>query len=194
MSTRARIAIKRADGSYDSIYCHNDGYPSYTGDCLKTYYNNTKAAEEIIKLGDLSYIDEKLYPTGKGHSFDTPEEGVTVAYGRDRGESDIESIHSKNIEDFASLCDNCWAEYAYIWNGNEWEVYETSELLSSLNESNQSLTRAIFSKLNEDDTKDDWKAIYEAKRKAQKDFADSVDLETLYKRREQWCLHRSIFW
>ena len=34
MSTRSNIAIKRKNGTVESIYCHWDGYLSYNGKIL----------------------------------------------------------------------------------------------------------------------------------------------------------------
>ena len=190
MSTRSRIAIKRKDGSYDSIYCHSDGYPEYTGKMLNDYYNNSDMAEDLIKLGDLSYIDEKLNPTG-AHSFNNPEPGVTVAYGRDRGETGVDAVHSKNDAEFADLCNDSWAEYVYIWDGEKWNTV-TPEDINKVEESakvNESITRSILNKLNEDD---DWKAKLEAKRKVQTDFANSVDPEPLYNKIREMVGDKSI--
>ena len=48
--------------------------------------------DELLKLGDLSYLAESLHPNPDyPHSFDYGErqQGVTVAYGRDRGDKDV---------------------------------------------------------------------------------------------------------
>ena len=152
MSTRSRIAIKRKDGSYDSVYCHFDGYPSGVGNTLVNNYNNSSDAEKIIKLGDLSVLGSKLEPNkGTKHTFDEPQKGVTIAYGRDRGETNVDAIHSEDIDDFEYACDNCDAEYAYVWNGNDWVFYEVSHGgLEPVYEScNVNLTRSILNNLNE---------------------------------------------
>lgn len=152
MSTRSRIAIKRKDGSYDSVYCHFDGYPSGVGNKLVSNYNNSSDAEKIIKLGDLSVLGSKLEPNkGTKHTFDEPQKGVTIAYGRDRGETNVDAIHSEDIDDFEYACDNCDAEYAYVWDGNDWIFYEVSHSgLEPVYEScNVNLTRSILNNLNE---------------------------------------------
>ena len=84
MSTHCGIAIKTEQG-YKTIYCHHDGYPSYMYEMLTKNYNSEELATKLVSLGDASYIEAKLEPTG-AHSFDNPEEGVSVFYHRDRGE------------------------------------------------------------------------------------------------------------
>jgi hypothetical protein len=48
------------------------------------YYDREKT-EDLIKLGDISFLRRETTQP-EGHSFDTPVEGYTVAYHRDRGE------------------------------------------------------------------------------------------------------------
>lgn len=121
MSTRCYIGIKNSDGSVDAIYCHYDGYFSYMGNMLMKNYKDEKKVRELIALGDVSSVSERLYPTeGSGHSFETPEKGVTVAYHRDRGE-DFHDIHCEDIAEFWSLAD--WGvqhEYLYYPKDSSW--------------------------------------------------------------------------
>lgn len=87
MSTCCNIGYINEDKSVDIIYCHSDGYPSYITEFLSHDYNTPELARKLVDLGGLSRLDKKLAPTSDKHSFDTPEDGVTVAYVRDRGES-----------------------------------------------------------------------------------------------------------
>lgn len=82
MSTRSLI------GNYRSfIYCHWDGYPENTGELLKNYYTDPKKVDELISLGDISILAEKINPDPtKIHTFDERQEDVVVAYHRDGGE------------------------------------------------------------------------------------------------------------
>ena len=88
MATRSRIAIENSDKTVSSIYCHSDGYPEGVGQKLMSFYQDRKKVEELIALGDLSILGARTAPTpGIPHSFDgAREDGVTVAYHRDRGE------------------------------------------------------------------------------------------------------------
>ena len=89
MATRSRIAIETTDTSGNkvikSIYCHFDGYPSGVGKTLMENYQAREKVEALISLGDISFIKEEVTPSGS-HSFNSPQERVTVAYHRDRGE------------------------------------------------------------------------------------------------------------
>lgn len=123
MSTRSRIGILRADGSIDSIYCHLDGYPEGVGYELYTMYKDKEKVNNLIKLGDISHLEDKLEPDpSKPHEFgyDTEQPNVVVAYHRDRGEK-LRSLHSKDISDFKDYCLKSNQEYAYLYeeyNGN----------------------------------------------------------------------------
>lgn len=125
MSTRSMIG-KVYDGKVKAIYCHWDGYPSYTGNMLETYYNNDEIIDELIGLGSLSYIAPRIKPNeGEEHSFECPAKDVTVAYHRDRGE-DMQVYEYDSIDKFLyEIYDaTSWIEYLYLWNNGAWEVYE----------------------------------------------------------------------
>ena len=99
MATRSRIAIENEDGTVTSIYCHWDGYVDRNGRVLQEHYNERSKVEALIALGDISYLDVDIEPTGK-HTFDDPEKGVTVAYHRDRGEPLNQITHYRGVEQF----------------------------------------------------------------------------------------------
>ena len=125
MSTRCMIG-KVYDGKVKAIYCHWDGYPSYTGNMLETYYNNDEIIDELIGLGSLSYIAPRIKPNeGEEHSFEYPAKDVTVAYHRDRGEDmqvyEYDSIDKFLYEIYGVIS---WIEYLYLWNNGAWKVYE----------------------------------------------------------------------
>jgi hypothetical protein len=88
MSTNAFIGI-RENNSITYIYNHSDGYVEYLGRMLLEHYNSEEKAKALVELGDVSVVKEKLAPAeGTVHSFDYDkrQEGVSVFYGRDRGE------------------------------------------------------------------------------------------------------------
>lgn len=86
MSTRSAIAIVYNDGTVESIYCHNDGYPKYMFNMLKDNYSEEEKVKELINLGDLSFVAKYVNPPeGVIHTFDHPYPDVTIAYCRDRG-------------------------------------------------------------------------------------------------------------
>ena len=55
MSIRACIIQQNTNGSYSSIYNHNDGYIDGLGATLFKYYNDTADVCELIFEGDCSY-------------------------------------------------------------------------------------------------------------------------------------------
>ena len=115
MGTRSRIAIQNADGTLESIYCHWDGYPSNNGVILQEHYQDEAKVRELIALGDLSILAPHTTPEGS-HSFDKPEDGVCVAYKRDRGESGVDPRKSDNLSDLIELTDRSWGEWLYVFN------------------------------------------------------------------------------
>lgn len=92
MGTRSLIAAQNAEGSaVKFIYCHWDGYPSYNGKMLVDHYTEMAKVRDLLNLGDISSLNERVAPEdGDLHSFRNPSSGVTVAYGRDRGETGVD--------------------------------------------------------------------------------------------------------
>lgn len=125
MATRSTISIQNADDTIDSIYCHWDGYPSNNGALLLEHYNTEDKIRELISLGSLSSLREKVKPIeGSKHSFETPDSDVTIAYHRDRGEN-------LQINKFS-----CISEYNmqrnreawnYLWKDGAWYVARSIE-------------------------------------------------------------------
>lgn len=130
MSTRSRIAVKTKDGKIRSVYCHYDGYNN--GEILEEHYDSQEAAEGLIALGDLSYLEAKPAPEpGQAHSWEKPAEGVTVAYHRDRGEpwevtKPEEAGSEEELIEQGSATD---AEYIFLFEDGRWRelVHEAWE-------------------------------------------------------------------
>lgn len=124
MSTRSLIAIQRKDDSFDTIYCHSDGYLTYNGAILIDHYKDRDKVERLIKLGDISSLAPNIDPDPRfPHSFDFNErqDDVVVAYARDRGDKNVESKILK-FEDFKQ---ESWIEYIYIFDtNNQWVYFE----------------------------------------------------------------------
>ena len=121
MATRSNIAIQNEDGTVQSVYCHWDGYLEHNGKLLLKHYNTEETIKELISNGSLSSLGERINPIGDLHDFDNKEEGTTVFYARDRGESVVVSRFdninqwTKNIE-----------EYGYIWMKGQWHFISNS--------------------------------------------------------------------
>lgn len=120
MSTPANIAIL-LNGVYRSIYLHNSGTPRWAGATLLRSYNDAQKANDLINLGDLSSLYNKLRPSTCRHSFDHPEADVTIAYHRDRNEplSINETPDTGNLEkDLSNIFLN--GDYLYLFKDGEW--------------------------------------------------------------------------
>jgi len=139
MSTRSNIAIyNRETGRIKKVYCHSDGYFEWNGAILLRYYNTPELAQALVDLGDLSCVYKRLSPIGL-HTFDNSEEGVTIAYHRDRDEDlnfedsyvgDFEIGNGKTIE---RILDQ---EYLYVYDlaTKTWFGCSTRGFLSKLDE------------------------------------------------------------
>ncbi|KRN88724.1 hypothetical protein IV53_GL000692 [Ligilactobacillus ceti DSM 22408] len=91
---------------------------------LKKYYYQKDKVKKIIELGDCSILAEKLEPTKKGHSFNNPEENVSIFYGRDRNETNVKAIDFKNRDELIKQAKDSWADDCYIYNKEQgrWDI------------------------------------------------------------------------
>lgn len=129
MATRSYISYYDGE-KLVTQYCHYDGYIEGVGETLQRYYKEPHRIELLSRLGDLSVLKEDLNPTGP-HSFDNPEEGVTIAYGRDRGETGTQSKVTyrkfKSVGEIFSYLRKHFNEeynYVYLLKTKEWYVSE----------------------------------------------------------------------
>lgn len=132
MSTRSRIGIIEADGTVTSIYCHNDGYPSYNGRVLFQHYKNEEKIRDLISLGNISSLGEEI---GEKIDFDNYQlrenNKQVVAYKRDRGEVNSTAINHDN---------NDWpvgVDYVYLFDKGVWkycDCYKPEKLWVELTE------------------------------------------------------------
>ena len=119
MGTRSRIGVMHGD-KCKSVYCHWDGYLEHNGAILQEHYDSAKA-NHLVALGDLSSLRENIVvPDGVEHSFEKPSVGITVFYGRDRGEEGTDFKVAHTFAEFLEQCDNCDAEYYYIMEDGKW--------------------------------------------------------------------------
>jgi hypothetical protein len=122
MATRSRIGIENEDGTVSSVYCHWDGYPSHNGDLLVKHYSDRENVEALISLGAISSLRKNIVNTSGTHSFESPQEDVTIAYHRDRGEALQEARIDESIEAYAK---SDYEEYGYVFTrDNEWKVVD----------------------------------------------------------------------
>jgi hypothetical protein len=128
MSTRSQIAILNTDGTIESIYCHNDGYPSHNGRILLESYTDTKKIRKLIAQGSMSVLGAEI---GVKHDFDTRGSvNICTFYRRDRGEvgreSQAQKFQNSYREDmsigisaetkFRKMIHDSDSEFAYLWD------------------------------------------------------------------------------
>ncbi len=118
MSTNSRIALELSDGSFLSAYHHWDGYPEWLGRILNTHYADRESVSELIDGGDMSTCWTKDRWTGKQLAPYVTENVEVEEYGPQyysgRGE-DCPPKHAHNLTELYEQCDNCGAEYVYIF-------------------------------------------------------------------------------
>lgn len=126
MGTRSTIAIKTEDG-IKAIYCHWDGYVDHNGRILREHYQDPTKIAELIALGDLSTLGTEIgevHPFDKDHS--EPELDMTgnwcLAYGRDRGETDVSAQKFDTIAEWVEGMAGSWCEFFYLFDGQDWIV------------------------------------------------------------------------
>ena len=124
MATRSRIGVMLDDGSVKQVYCHFDGYVEGVGLTLIENYDSVELAKELINLGDMSSLGYKI-STDEPHSFDNPAKGVTVFYGRDRGESGTQP-YILSMDEWLGEFSTC-EDYLYLFSGGQWWVYDRYE-------------------------------------------------------------------
>jgi len=118
MATRSYIGVRNADASVDYIYCHFDGYPEHNGAILREHYSNINRVNELLNLGDLSVLGKFI---GEKQDFDKRVVGNCLAYGRDRGESNVD----KKNTGYDELITSQDVNYVYIFDGDYWECHST---------------------------------------------------------------------
>jgi hypothetical protein len=122
MATRSNIGIVNEDGSITGIYCHYDGYPEFVGKMLLNHYNNDDIVNGLMNLGDLSILSENMNPT-EPHSFNNPQKGVCVAYGRDRGDGGSDSRTFEDLGEYEHF--GSGVDYQYLFEDGKWMYRST---------------------------------------------------------------------
>ena len=118
MATRSYIGVRNLDSSVDYIYCHFDGYPEHNGKILTEHYSNINRVNELLNLGDLSVLGQFI---GEKMDFDKRIQDTCLAYGRDRGESNV----GKKNSGYDELITDQNVDYVYVFDGDYWECHST---------------------------------------------------------------------
>ena len=122
MATRSRIGLMLEDGTIKHSYCHFDGYPNGVGHTLVEHYSDIEKVKELLSFGDMSFLAPKVTPDGI-HNFNTPEKDVTVFYGRDRAETDVDSVTTP-MDEYLSVKYSSCIDYQYVFSGGHWWVHD----------------------------------------------------------------------
>jgi len=121
MSTRSTIAIVNPDNTVRSIYCHWDGYPENNGRILNEHYTSPEKINELMDIGCISSLAPEVHPSPESeHSYESRQEGVVVAYGRDRGDEGTEA--QSFVSEAEYRIDNDNQEYNYLYKDGVWRV------------------------------------------------------------------------
>ena len=141
MSTNSLI-IQKTQGGFRSIYCYADGYIEYNGMILLKHYQDNDKITQLLDLGDLSSLGMEI---GDKHDFDKAGRGQCTAYGRDRGEEDVDARETVTLHETAEIYKNWGIEWVYLWDGQEWLYARTVEY-----------SEMLFSKLSDYQFKEDY--------------------------------------
>jgi hypothetical protein len=126
MATRSRIGYVNENGQIVSAYCHYDGYPKHNGKILKKHYTTLDKVKQLVNRGDMSCLGD-VCEKPEGHSFATPSPRVTVYYGRDRGEKNVNAKISATKKDLVKLAEGSWGEYVYLFENGKWAYCDVSD-------------------------------------------------------------------
>lgn len=118
MSTRSAIITKTKDG-YSGVYCHWDGHLEGVGHTLRDHYTNDAKVQALLSLGEISILDNDVSPDpSKAHTFSCRQDGVTLAYHRDRSDPYHAAIAAKTAAGVARKIGH--DGHVYVWNGKRW--------------------------------------------------------------------------
>ena len=123
MGTRSAIGYKTPEGKIRAKYSHYDGYVAGAGKMLQEHYQQARKIAQMVELGDQSYMDKEIFPVGKTHSFDKPEEDCTIFYGRDRGETGVDAQEFDTVQEFVEYYTGAGCEYFYLHTAAGWIVH-----------------------------------------------------------------------
>ena len=135
MATRSTIGRLHSNGSVTAVYSHWDGYPEHNGRILMENYTDEAVVDELINLGFISSLGKTI---GEKHEFDNPfqfgtpeytgeserRRNITTFYGRDRGETDVDSHTFSSVREFV---DEFSEEYNYLFINGDWYVNSYGE-------------------------------------------------------------------
>jgi len=115
MATRSRVGVMHGTVC-KSVYCHYDGYLSYTGEILNKHYDSSRA-NALVSRGDNSGVKETL-----------EDMNFYAAQGDERAEWMV----AHTFEEFLDQVQGPGCEYYYVMRDGVWyagSVYDTPGLI-----------------------------------------------------------------
>jgi hypothetical protein len=130
MGTRCLIGMKTSSG-YDLVYCHYDGYPSFTGTILEKYYKKESKVRALINLGDMTsvgaYLGTKKTVDNNFHFIGVDIDGEPCQirkYVKDYGRSSKNELvfitHVSSLYAVITRMHTPGCKYVYIYEGGAW--------------------------------------------------------------------------
>lgn len=122
MSTNSRIGKLLPNGKVRTITCHWDGYvEGGVGEDLLKYYSDSTKIDELLDLGNLSAVGKEIGEKQDFNDYASQNPNWCLAYGRDRGEKNMES-KTVTLEEFQT---NLNWPYLYLFKEGEWIFRDT---------------------------------------------------------------------
>ncbi len=115
MSTRSLIGIQNANKTVEYIYCHHDGYLEWVGNKLITHYKNEETIRELLALGDLSSLGNKPISSPDAWEVFSPSTSAECLSYKMRGETDVDTRTTNNLDTYFQAGINSGAEYLYVY-------------------------------------------------------------------------------
>ena len=78
MATRSHIGIINKDGSIEVVYCHHDGYLSFTGQRLVDSHNNVPSVRALLKIGNMTFVGAAMQEYNSAMTFKNMTEYLKV--------------------------------------------------------------------------------------------------------------------
>ena len=122
MATRSIIGKLNPDNTVTYIYCQYDGYyKGGVGQKLDEHYQDENKINQLLELGDLSTLGEEIGYQQKFDDRKTHVKEFCLAYGRDRGEDDVDA-QSISLDEYLKE-DVHGKYYKYLYRDGKWECH-----------------------------------------------------------------------
>ena len=143
MNEPAAIAAKTSLG-IQAIRCHTDGGLETLGLTLLAHYTTQKKVETLIARGNVYQVGKNVFPDPrKPHRFDQPQEGVTIADSRDRGEELVRAKRYKTEEDYFADDKTFTPETMYLFKDGHWYFIDYDQIYEGLPRIPKKLEKAV---------------------------------------------------